>query len=66
MAAVADKKDVAAPSFEDQRTGGLKVVFDDFPGRNAKGDKSFLVALAYDPDETGGEIARCKGDRDQL
>ncbi|KAF0187999.1 MAG: hypothetical protein FD168_2110 [Desulfobulbaceae bacterium] len=62
MAAVADKKDVAASAFEDQWACGLKVVFDDFPGRNAKGDKSFLVSLADDPDEAGGEIARSKGD----
>jgi len=66
MAAVADKKDVAAPAFEDQWAGGLKIMFDDFPGRNSKGDKSFLVALAYNPDEAGCEIARSKGDRDQF
>jgi len=51
MAAVADKKDVAAAALENKRAGGFKVVFDDFPGRNAKGDKSLFIALTNDPNE---------------
>lgn len=39
---------------------------DDFPGRNAKGDESFLVALADYPDEAGCEITGGKGDGDQF
>jgi len=65
-APVADKKDVAAPALEDQRAGRFEVVVDDFPGRNAKRDEPFLVALADYPDEAGGEITGGKGDGDQF
>jgi len=65
-APVADKKDIAAPPLEDQRAGGREVMFDDFPGRDAKRDESFLITLADHPDEAGGKVAGGKGDRYQL
>jgi len=65
-APVADKETIAAPALEDQRAGGREVMFDDFPGRNAERDESFLVALADHPDKAGGEVAGGKGDGDQL
>jgi len=65
-APVADKKDVAASALEDQWAGGLEVVLNDFPGRDAKGDEPFLVALADHPDKAGGEVAGGKGDGNQL
>jgi len=65
-AAVADKKRVAAPAFEDQRSCCSEVLFHDFPGRYAKGDESFLVALADHPDKAGRKITGGKGEGDQL
>lgn len=65
-APVADKKDIAAPALEDQRAGGLKIVPDDFPGRNAKGNEPLLVTLADYPDKAGGEIAGRQRNGDQL
>ncbi len=65
-APVADKKGIAAATLEDQRSCRLEVLFDDFPGRGAKGDEPFLVALADHSDKAGGEIAGGKRDRDQL
>ena len=65
-APVADKKGIAAAPLEDQRSCRLEVLLDNFPGRGAKGDQSFLVALADHPDKAGGEIAGGKGNGYQL
>lgn len=53
-ASVADKKDIAAPTLEDLGACCFQVLFYDFPGRDAKGYESFLVAFPNDSDKTGG------------
>lgn len=63
---VADKKGIAASALEDQRSCASEVLLYGFPGRIAKGDESFLVALTDHPDKTGREIACRKGDGYQL
>ena len=66
MTPVADKEGVAAPALEDQRSCCSEVLLHDFPGRYAKRDESFLVALADHPDKAGGKITGGKGDGDQF
>jgi len=65
-AASGNKEKVAPLALQNQGAGGFQVVFDPFFRLVAKGNQSFFVALADDPDKTCIEITCRQWQPDQL